>query len=419
MRILQVNAGYHPFIGGAQVYTQAISERFAAEGHDVTVVTTNAGEIEHFWNPHKRHVAADREQLNDVQIIRCRVSHLPFSPWSFYILRRLATIIARLPVNVAPLLRRLAPYMPGVPDIESTLAALPGSFDLVHGVNIALEWPMLAAWHYARRHQIPYVATPFVHVGERGRTDVLINYTMPHQLEALHDADAVMVQTDIEARALIRLGVAKERLHKLGMGVDLEELAGGDAAQFRARYGLDGPLVTFLGVVTYDKGSFHLVRAMEQLWSQNQQVHLVLAGPPVDEFIHFCDRLSPATRERIIMPGTILGQDKRDLLAATDIFVLPSRIDSFGIVYLEAWACGKPVIGARAGGVPDVIEEGVDGLLVEFGNVAEIASAIESLLADTDRARAMGQRGRAKVETHHTWDRIYERLWGICEQLVN
>lgn len=419
MRILQTNACYHPFIGGSQIYTQVMSEHFAADGHDVTVVTTNAAEIEYFWNPHKRRVSTDREQLNGVQVIRCRVSHLPLSPWSFHILRRLATIIARLPANVAPLLRRLAPYMPGVPDIESTLSALPGPFDLVHGVNIALEWPLLAAWRYARSRQIPFIATPFVHVGERGKNNVLIHYTMPHQLQALHDADAVMVQTNIETRALIRLGVAKERLHKLGMGIDSNELQEGDAQRFRARYGLEDPLVTFLGVVTYDKGSFHLVQAMEQLWSQNQRAHLVMAGPPVDKFIRFYDHLPPAIRERIIMPGAVLGQDKRDLLAATDIFVLPSRIDSFGIVYLEAWACGKPVIGARAGGVPDVIEEGVDGLLVEFGNVAEIAAAIETLLADTGRARAMGERGRAKVQARYTWDHIYDRLRTVCEQLVH
>jgi glycosyltransferase involved in cell wall biosynthesis len=419
MRILQVNACYHPFVGGSQTYTQAMAERFAAEGHDVTVVTTNAAEIEYFWNPYKRYVPVDREQLNGVQVIRCRTSHLPLCPWSFHILRRLATVIARLPANVTPLLRRLAPYMPGVPDIESTLAALPVPLDLVHGVNIAMEWPLLAAWHYARRHRIPFIATPFVHVGERGHNDVLIHYTMPHQLEALHDADAVIVQTDIEAQALVRLGVANERLHKLGMGIDLDQLQGGDARRFRARYNLDGPLVTFLGVVTYDKGSFHLVQAMERLWSQDEHAHLVMAGPPVDAFIRFYNRLSPATRERIIIPGTVLGQDKQDLLAATDIFVLPSRIDSFGIVYLEAWAYGKPVIGARAGGVPNVIEDGVDGLLTDFGNVAEIAAAIETLLADTDRAQAMGKRGRTKVQARYTWDHIYERLWAVCEPLVN
>lgn len=418
MRLLHVNAAYHPFLGGAEVYAQAMSERLVRDSHDVTLVTTDAVEVEYFWNPRKRHVSPGREQLNGVQVIRCQVSHLPLSPWSFYILRRLATIIARLPLNVSPLLRRLAPYMPGVPEIESTLATLSGPFDIVHGVNVALEWPLLAAWRYARHHRIPFIATPFVHVGERGRDDVLINYTMPHQLEALRGADAVIVQTDIEAKALTRLGMAKERLHRLGMGVDLNKLQGGEAQRFRARYRLDDPIVTFLGVVTYDKGSFHLVQAMEQLWSRDRHVHLVIAGPPVDEFVRFYNRLSLATRERILLLGPVLGQDKQDLLAATDIFVLPSRIDSFGIVYLEAWAYGKPVIGARAGGVPDVIEEGQDGLLVTFGDVADLATAIETLLSDPSRSQAMGQRGRNKVEVRYTWDHIYARLRAVYEQLA-
>ena len=423
MRILHVNAAYPPFLGGAEVYTQAMSEHLVADGHSVTLVTTNAAEVEFFWNPRKRHVSPGQEQLNGVEVIRCRVSHLPGSPWSFFILRRLATMLARPALNrysrlILSVLRRLAPYMPGVPDIELTLADLPGPFDLVHAVNISLEWPLLAAWQYARRHSLPFVATPFVHVGEAGSSDVLINYVMPHQLEALRSADGVVVQTDIEADALVRLGVAEQRLHKLGMGVNLGELGGGNARRFRACHGLDGPIVTFLGVVTYDKGSFHLVRAMEQLWSRGERFHLVIAGPQVDEFIRFCSRLSSATRERTLLLGPIVGQDKLDLLAATDVFALPSRIDSFGIVYLEAWAYGKPVIGAHAGGVPDVINDGVDGLLVPFGDVPGLAAAIKTLLSDPSRAQTMGRRGQAKVEARYTWNQIYSRLRALYEQLI-
>jgi glycosyltransferase involved in cell wall biosynthesis len=262
------------------------------------------------------------------------------------------------------------------------------------------------------------VATPFVHVGERGRRDVLINYVMPHQLEALRDADAVLVQTDIERYALEQLGVGRGKLHRLGMGVDLDSLGGGDAQRFRIQHGLDGPIVTFLGVVTYDKGSFYLVRALERLWARGTDVHLVIAGPQVDEFIRFYEGLSAATRDRIVLLGPVLGGDKRDLLAATDIFALPSRIDSFGIVYLEAWAYGKPVIGARAGGVPDVIDDGEDGLLVDFGDVEGLAQAIEGLLEQPQRARAMGQRGRAKVAARYTWAHVYDRLRTVYERLV-
>ncbi len=105
------------------------------------------------------------------------------------------------------------------------------------------------------------------------------------------------------------------------------------------------------------------------------------------------------------------------MLAATDLFAMPSRIDSFGIVYLEAWAYGVPVIGCRAGGVPDVIDDGQDGVLVDYGDEAGLATAIEGLLADPERRRAMGRQGRAKVEAHYTWDRIYRGLAAVYQEL--
>ena len=184
MRLLHVTATYPPFLGGAGTYIQAMSERFCMDGHDVQLVTTDAAEVEYFWNPRKDHLSIGHDVLNGVDISRCAVTHLPLAPWSFYLLRRLATVLGRMPGSV-PILRRLAPWMPGVPAIEATLESLPGPFDVVHGINVALEWPLLAAWRYARRYQIPFVVTPFVHVGEHKKKDVLINYVMPHQLEAL------------------------------------------------------------------------------------------------------------------------------------------------------------------------------------------------------------------------------------------
>jgi len=419
LHCLYINAAYHPFVGGAETYTRAVSEMFVRDGHSVTVVTTNAAEVEYFWNPNKRHVTPGYEEINGVQVMRCAVGHLPLAPWSFYALRRFATMVARFPFNTLPVMRRLAPLMPAVPRIESVLRSQSTQFDLVHGVNIALEWPVLAAWRYARQQGIPFVATPFVHVGQSGRGDVLINYVMPHQLEALQDADAVLVQTGIEKEALACLGVADNRLYELGMGVAVQSVSGGDGQRFRMRHDLVGPIVTFLGVVTYDKGSFHLVQAMERLWERGLHAHLVIAGPQVDEFKHFYRRLPPSIQDRVQLLGPVHGQDKRDLLAATDALALPSRIDSFGIVYLEAWANRKPVIGARAGGVPDVIDDGVNGMLVEFGDVEDLAAVIESLLADPSRRREMGEKGWEKVKVCYTWDQVYSRLCAVYEEVLS
>jgi len=99
--------------------------------------------------------------------------------------------------------------------------------------------------------------------------------------------------------------------------------------------------------------------------------------------------------------------DKLDLLAAGQVFAMPSRSDSFGIVYLEAWSYGVPVIGADAGGVPDVITDGQDGLIVPFGDVATLASSIARLLDTPELRDRLGSAGRRKVLGRWTWDALF------------
>jgi glycosyltransferase involved in cell wall biosynthesis len=419
MRFLHSNAAYWPFVGGAETYLKAMSERLVRDGHEVTVATTDATGVQSFWDPHQPRLPAGESTIQDVRVVRSPVQHLPFSPWSFYLLRRAATELGRLPAAMSrPILDRLAPLMPGVPHLERTLEGLQPGFDLVHGINVALEWPLIAGWRYARRHGLPFVATPFLHAGG---PKVQPFYTMPHQLAALRDADRVIVQTGIERAVLAALGVPEERIVRLGMGVDLDVTRGGDGARFRAQHGIDGPVVTFMGVLTDDKGIVHLLEAMQYLWCADSNAVLVIAGRPMkpSTFQRAYSRLPETHRVRTRRLGPVGGQLKQDMLAATDVFVLPSRIDSFGIVYLEAWAYGVPVIGGRAGGVPDVIDNGQDGLLVEHGDPAGLSAALSALLADPERRRAMGERGRTKVETRYSWDRIYSGLCSIYSELTS
>jgi glycosyltransferase involved in cell wall biosynthesis len=417
MRILHTNAAYAPFVGGAETYLQAMSERLARDGHSVTVATTDATSVQCFWDPRQPRVRERKVHINGVDVVRSPVRHLPGSPWSFYVLRRLATDLARLPFEAKSIFDAIAPAMPRVPGMERTLEELSPGFDLVHGVNISIEWPLIAGRRYAKRHGLPFVATPLLHVGER---EVQRFYTMPHQLGALRDADRVVAMTDIEARGLAEQGIAPGRIVRLGAGVDLGRLQGGDAARFRVGYGVDGPVVTFVGAVTDDKGIVHLLRAMQHLWAEGSRATLVIVGRSIkpSSFEREYEGLTDSHRSRIRRMGPVSDSQKQDILAATDVFAMPSRVDSFGIVYLEAWAYRVPVVGCRAGGVPDVIDDGRDGVLVPFGDPAALASAVGSLLADPDRRRAMGQLGRTKVEAHFTWDRIYEGLRGIYEDLV-
>jgi len=419
MKILHVNAAYWPFPGGAEAYAQEISERLVRDGNEVTVLTTDAGSVEHFWARGKRSLEKSREIHNGVEIHRCRVAHLPLAPYSFYILRRGAIELSHLPLDTTPLLRFLAGFMPWVPDLARTLESLGPSFDLVHGMNISLEYPLIEALRFARRHHLPFVATPFLHTGEPHDDHVRRYYTMRHQIEALKASDLVIVQTEIEGDLISSVGVSPQRIRKVGLGVEPSRVQRGSEERFRERHNISGPIVAFIGTVTYDKGAIHLVEAMSRLWAEGNPATLVFIGSVVHEFNTYYARVSDEVRRRTRVLGVVTEEEKRDLLAASSLVVLSSRVDSFGIVYLEAWANKKPVIGARAGGVPEVVTDGEDGLLVPFGDIQGLSEAISLLLEDDNLASRLGEKGFRKTMRLYTWDAIYRKVKGIYEELVS
>ncbi|MCS6841338.1 MAG: glycosyltransferase family 4 protein [Roseiflexus sp.] len=415
MRILHVVQLYHPVASGAARYFREIGERLAAEGHRVTVLATDACDLEHIWMPGRRCIETPFEMLNGVQIVRLPIRRRLGLPIFYPALRRLMTEISRI-ANTAPLLRRLALWTPQWPGVETFFAQY-GPFDLVHATNITLDFAILPAFAYAQQHRIPFICTPFVHLGEPGSRTIVRYYSMRHQIDLLCRSDRVIVMTGLERDFLAARGVPRERLRVVGVGVTPEEVQGGDGARFRADHCIDGPLVLFIGALAYDKGAIHLVRAMQRLWRDGYTATLALIGAPLAHFNAFYTRLPAADRARIRLlpyaPETI----KRDALAAADVFALPSRTDSFGIVFLEAWCYGVPVIGARAGGIPDVIIDGQDGLLVRFGDVAGLAQTIRLLLDDRPLAQRLGAAGRAKTLRDLTWERVYARARAVYAEV--
>lgn len=407
MQVLHVIQRYWPYTGGSERHLQEISERLAREGNTVRLFTTDALDLEYFWDPKKGRIAVARESHGGVEIERFPVRHLPLPSLAFPGVRWLMTRVSALPLDTAPLLARACALAPLVPSLATALETLTGPVDVIHGMNICFESLLCPAFRAARRLGAAFVITPLTHLGEEADNGVRKYYTMRHQLALIAQSDAVLVQTDIEKEFLARHGVPEARMVKAGPGVNPHEVLGGDGERFRRKYGIEGPIVFYVGTTAYDKGTFHLVEAMERLWAESENVTLVLAGPTMDHFVQFLSKKPPSVRSRVRMLGFIPEEDKRDLLAAGSVMAMPSRTDSFGIVYLEAWLYGKPVVGARAGGVPEVIDDGRDGYLVRFGDVDGLAERLKMLLADANLARSFGERGRAKVLERYTWDRVY------------
>ena len=419
MHILHIVQLYYPVASGAGRYFAEIGERLAAEGHAVTVLSTDAHDLEFFWNAARRRVETPAETHNGVRIIRFPVRRIPGPPIAYPILRRLMVEVSRLPGTV-PLLRRMAMLTPQLPNMRRFFQAHAAEhFDLIHATNITLDFAILPAFDFARAHSIPFIATPFVHLGPPGDSAILRYYSMRHQIDLLRRSDRVITMTGLEGDALAARGVDRASMRRVGVGVSPAEIAGGDAARFRAEQRVDGPLVLYIGAMAFDKGAVHTVEAMQRLWAQREKATLALIGAPLAHFTEFYQRLPASDQARIRLLPYAPDQVKRDALAAADLFAMPSRTDSFGITYLEAWCYGLPVIGARAGGVPDVIGDGRDGVLVEFGDVAALAGAIGRLLHARDEARRLGANGRAKVLRELTWDQIYAKVRAVYDEVTS
>ena len=126
---------------------------------------------------------------------------------------------------------------------------------------------------------------------------------------------------------------------------------------------------------------------------------------------------SPAS-DSITMLGMVSPDEKFECYVRSDVFALATDYEGFGLIFLEANAFGKPVVATRVGGVPEAVEHGVCGLLVEPGDSQALADAIIRLLSNSEEARRLGEGGRRRVETEFTWHHSAEKLLTIVNQAI-
>ncbi len=244
----------------------------------------------------------------------------------------------------------------------------------------------------------------------------------PIYKKMLASCDAVVVNTSHEGE-FIRNLVPSIRIEVCGVGIHPQAFEGKNGDEVRCRYHLGrNPVVGFVGRQDSHKGAVKLIQAMKVVWHWNHEARLVLAGPrppqhnEVDAEI---EKLSEFERDRIVRISDFSEHEKSSIYHAMDVFVLPSTEESFGITYLEAWICGKAVIGSRIGSTMCVIDDGVDGLLVDHNDPEDIARAIIGLLSDNNKREKMGRNGQTKVKARFTWERVTDRVERLYLELID
>jgi len=272
-------------------------------------------------------------------------------------------------------------------------------------VLLASFTPFATLWmaeRIARQSGVPLVLLPLFHP-----EDVYHHFRVFYR--AFARADALLAQTAYSAALFRRLCPGANPI-ELGIGVEPAEFSDArvDGARFRQRFGLgDAPLVLFVGRKERHKRYDLAVAAVDRL--SDPRARLVLIGADIDR--------QPLASSRAVALGPLPRADLLDAYDACDVFVLPSEHESFGIVFLEAWLRGKPVIGnAACQPVASLISAGVDGELAT--DAGDLARHLEALLADRGRARTLGSAGRAKVLARYTWEHIGGRVHDLYSELA-
>jgi starch synthase len=197
----------------------------------------------------------------------------------------------------------------------------------------------------------------------------------------------------------------------------------GTDALTRAGVDPDRPYVLFVGRITRQKGVPHLLRAVRDIDPAAQVV--LCAGAPdtpeIDrEFRELYEELSRAREGVRWIPRMLPRPDVVQLLTHAAVFVCPSVYEPLGIVNLEAMACGTPVVASRVGGIPEVVEDGRTGLLVDAGDGFEtgLATALDTVLGDPAAGRRMGEAGRRRAVDEFGWDAVARRTARLYESVL-
>jgi phosphatidylinositol alpha-1,6-mannosyltransferase len=216
---------------------------------------------------------------------------------------------------------------------------------------------------------------------------------------------------------------AAARMVKIAPGIDVDHFIPHDATQLRKELKLeDKRVIVSVGRLVHRKGQDHLIESMPEILKSVPNAHILLVGqgPYLSHLKKLVARHDLSDHVSFI--GRIQYSQLPQYICAGDVFVMPSRsrffgleVEGLGIVYLEASACGLPVIAGSSGGAPDAVINGVTGFVVDGQKNQEIASATIKLLDDSDYAKRMGIAGREWIVENWRWEIWSERFNKLLE----
>jgi glycosyltransferase involved in cell wall biosynthesis len=214
-------------------------------------------------------------------------------------------------------------------------------------------------------------------------------------------------------------GLDPARIAVVRDAIDPDRVRKATPVDVRARLGLAGSarIVLAVGALVGHKGQRHLVAAIPAIVADEPNAHVVIAGEGKlhDDLAALASALG--VTKRLSLPGYVT--DVAGWFAAADVFVMPSVEEGLGSSVLDAMAAGVPIVATTAGGIPEAVRDGVDGLLVPPGDAAALARGIVSLLRDRYRAHALAAEASKRVETEFAVDRMVDETIAVYRAVLS
>ncbi len=393
MRILHVSPDLSPSLGGTTTCAVEMCKALTRAGAGITLISTNLDEVGK-WRPAYRPKTLNVSTVSDDGLT---IHYFPTS-WP-----------TRLGVSRA---------------LNEYLRAKVADYDLVH-VHRLYRFSTVAAFRQAGRRGVPYVVSPhgvllpYHRRRRRARKaafDALIQNAGLRRAAAIHYATPYELALAPPLPALVPTLV-------IPIGVNAEDFAKlPTRGSFRRNHRelSDKKLIVSLGRLAPQKGLDLLIKAFAGVAKTLEDAHLVIAGP--DELGHrrTVERWlkTAGVESRTTLTGPLYGEEKLRLLADTDLWVLPSYAENFGIAVVEALACGLPVIISDRVGIADEVAKAGAGVVVPCDADA-LESAMLAVLANASLRRTLCRNGPSLVRSRYTWDYGARQMIGSYEEILS
>jgi len=427
--ILYLPTRYFPAISGAEFYFQRMAEILTSTyNYNIDIFTSNAVDFKALRDPLGRTIKPDNPLFNKVNSMKIQRFPIEYHISEKEILPKLKDInyFNSLELN-DDCVKKLIKNGPFLEDlINFLLVKNNGTYELVH-TTFFPYFNLIISLLVGKMMNIPTVCTPFFHFCNPRYSDLTL-------VEVLKKFDLLIACTHIEKRILVEnLKIKEDKVAVIPMGVDYQKFRSMHQTKLKTNYFKEHffhkkekkfKLVLYCGSKNYEKGAISILKSIPYIIKKIKKVYFVLIGPATKAYKHELSKIKKLKYSRIInfTPDNLTGYyDKKKINAfkEADIYLMPSRSDAFGIAFLEAWAAGVPVIGARIGATPEVIRENNDGLLVEFDNPLDIAQKVIKLLKNSKLKKKMGLAGQVRVSQNYTWNIVAKKTHQTYQSLLN